>query len=295
MPREFDEKRAVTVARDGSERALELPAGAYGIPRISNDGRRLLLEGSQTLEVFDFERGTRTQIARGTFGTSFANWTSDDRRILLRRQTVPVWVATDGSGRGGAIPGMTINDYPSAAGPEPDSMLMVRIRPETAGDILLTSITGAFAERPLLATPAYEGGPELSPDGRWLLYQSNESGKPEIYVRAFPALERAWQVSEGGGAQTHWSRDGREIFYRGDGRIMASSFDGRLEEPRLGRPTALFADEYDFGPGIASPNYDLTPDGRFIFFRRTPSSGRFHVVLGWTAELERRIAAGGVR
>jgi hypothetical protein len=262
---------------------------------VSRDGRRLLLEGSQTLEVFDFERGTRTQIARGTFGTSFANWTSDNRRILLRRQTVPVWVATDGSGRGGAIPGMTINDYPGSPGLDPDSMLTVRIRPETAGDILLTSINGAFPERALLATPAYEGGPELSPDGRWLLYQSNESGQPEIYVRAYPALERAWQVSEGGGAQTHWSRDGREIYYRGDRRIMAASFDGRLEEPRLGRPTTLFADEYDFGPGITSPNYDVTPDGRFIFFRRTPNSGRLQVVLNWLPELQRVIAAGGAR
>jgi Tol biopolymer transport system component len=295
MPREFDEKRAVAVARDGSERALDLPAGAYGLPRVSRDGRRLLLEGSQTLEVFDFERGTRTQIARGTFGTSFANWTADNRRILLRRQTIPVWVATDGSGRGGSIPGMTINDYPAAPGLDPDSMLTVRIRPETAGDILLTSITGAFPERALLATPTYEGGPELSPDGRWLLYQSNESGQPEIYVRAYPALERAWQISEGGGAQTHWRRDGREIYYRGDRRVMASSFDGRLDEPRLGRPTALFADEYDFGPGITTPNYDVTPDGRFIFLRRTPNSGRLQVVLNWLPELQKVIAAGGAR
>jgi hypothetical protein len=76
---------------------------------------------------------------------------------------------------------------------------------------------------------------------------------------------------------------------------MASTFDGRLKEPRLGRPTALFADEYDFGPGITSPNFDVTPDGRFIFFRRTPSSGRLRLVLGWLPELERRIAAGRAR
>ena len=76
---------------------------------------------------------------------------------------------------------------------------------------------------------------------------------------------------------------------------MAASFDGRASEPRLGRPTALFADEYDFGPGITSPNYDVMADGRFVFFRRTPLSGRIHVVLDWLPELERRIAAGGAR
>jgi serine/threonine-protein kinase len=293
MPREFDEKRAVVVARDGSERALDLPAGAYGLPRVSHDGRRLLLEGSQTLEAFDFERGTRTQIARGTFGASFANWASDGQRIVFRRQTIPVWIAADGSGRGGSIPGATINDYPSAPGPDPDSLLAGRIRPESAGDIVLFSITGAFAVRSLVATPAYEGGPELSPDRRWLVYQSNESGRPEIYVRAFPSLERAWQVSEGGGAQTRWSRDGREIYYRGEGRIFAASFDGRLAEPRLGRPTALFADEFDFGPGITSPNYDVTPDGHFIFLRRIPGSGRLQVVLNWLPELQKMIGAEG--
>ena len=114
-------------------------------------------------------------------------------------------------------------------------------------------------------------------------------------VRAYPALERAWQVSEGGGAQTRWSRDGREIYYRSDGRLFAATFDGSGDEPRLGRPTALFADEYDFGPGIPAPTQSVTPDGRFVFLRRTPSSGRLPVVLGWLPELERLIAAGGAR
>ncbi len=295
MPREFDEKRVLAVARDGSERALDLPPGAYATPRVSGDGRRLLLERSQSVEAFDFERGTSAQIARGPFGTGFPTWSGDDRSVLTRRTTLPVWVAADGSGRGGLVPGGTINDYPAAPGPHPDLVLTVRIAPATAGDILLVSISGASPERILLASKAYEGAPLLSPDGRWLLYQSNESGQPEIYVRDFPALERAWQVSERGGAQPRWSRDGREVYYRGGGMIVAANFEGRAFEPRLGRPTALFADEYDLGPGITSPNFDVMADGRFVFFRRTPQSGRIHVVLDWLPELERRMAAGGAR
>jgi serine/threonine-protein kinase len=295
LPPESEEKRAVAVARDGSERALDLPPGPYALPRLSHDGRRLLLEGSQALEALDLERGTRTRIAGGTFGTSFATWNADDRRILFRPHTLPVWMAADGSGRGGALPGATVNDYPASPGPDADSMLTVRIRPESAGDILLTSIGGTARERPLLATPAYEGGPMLSPDGRWLVYQSNESGDPEVYVRRFPDLERSWQVSEGGGAQTCWSRDGREIYYRAGGRFMVAAFDGSGTEPRLGRPATLFADEYDVGPGITTRNYDVLPDGRFLFLRRTPASGRIRVVLDWLPELERRIAGGGVR
>ncbi len=171
----------------------------------------------------------------------------------------------------------------------------IGIRPETSADVYLTSISGAFEPKVLVATPAYEGGPQLSPDRRWLLYQSNASGEPEAYLRRYPELNRAWQVSEGGGVQTRWSADGREIYYRSGRQMMAATFDGRDAEPLLGRPEALFADEYDFGQGLSIPNYDVTPDGRFLMLRRTPSGGRLHVVLGWSAELERLITSGGVR
>jgi hypothetical protein len=296
MPREFEDKRVMSVARDGSERALDLPPGPFATPRVSADGRRLLLEnGSSAVEALDFERGTRTQVMGRTFGTGFPNWSADDQRIVLRRFTVPLWVAADGSGRTGAVPGATINDYPGAPGPDADSMLLVRIQPATAGDIFLVSLGGAFPPRPLLVTPAYEGGAQLSPDRRWIVYQSNASGQPEIYVRRYPALDRAWQVSEGGGAQTRWSADGKEIYYRGGMKMMAATFDGRQAEPRLGRPAALFTDDYDFGPAITNANYDVTPDGRFILFRRTAASGHLHVVLHWSGELERLIAAGGLR
>lgn len=295
MPREFDEKRLVAVARDGSERALDLPPGSYATPRLSGDGRRLLLEGASVVEALDLARGTRTRVAGGTLGNSFAIWSSDSRRIIFRHHVLPVWRSADGSGRGGAVPGATINDYPASPGPDPESMLMVRIAPETAGDIFLSSISGPAPERKLLATPAYEGGVELSPDGRWIVYQSNESGEPEIYVRSYPGLERAWQVSEEGGTQTHWSHDGREIYYRAAGRVMAATFDGGGGEPHLGRPIALFADEYDIGPGITTPNYDVLPDGRFVFLRRTSDSGRLRVILNWLPELERLLAAAGAR
>ncbi len=130
------------------------------------------------------------------------------------------------------------------------------------------SIDGAYPPKPLVATPAYEGSPHLSPDKRWLVYQSNASGQPEIYVRRYPELDRAWPVSEGGGVQVRWSPTGREIFYRGGGQMMAVAFDGKGSEPVLGRPTALFADVYDFGQGLSIPNYDVTRDGRFLMLQR---------------------------
>jgi eukaryotic-like serine/threonine-protein kinase len=208
---------------------------------------------------------------------------------------VPFWAAADGSGQAGLVPSGTVNDFPGAAGPDADSILDVRIQPDTSGDVFLMSISGKFQPKPLLVTPAYEGGPQLSPDGRWMLYQSNESGQPEIYVRRYPALDRAWQVSEGGGVQARWSSTGREVYYRGGRYMMAATFAASGAEPALGKPVPLFTDEYDFGQNVSVPNYDVTRDGRFIMLRRDTHGGRLRAVINWTEELKRVLSAGGVR
>src|SRR4029077_14079757 len=92
-----------------------------------------------------------------------------------------------------------------------------------------------FQPKPLLTTQAFEGDPELSPDGHWMLYQSNQSGQPEIYVRRNPSLDRQWQLSEGGGVQARWSTTGREIYYRGSQHIMAVAVGFCAPAPTIGR------------------------------------------------------------
>jgi serine/threonine-protein kinase len=297
FPATFDNKRLVSVARDGSEVPLALPPGSYGNPRISPDGRRVAMEGDgSAIEVIDLLRGTRAIAVPAAPGTAFPMWTSDGARLVFRRFGLS-WVAADGSGKAGVIEGSgdVATSSAASAGPDARSLIAIDIRPETAGDLYLMSIDGAFPPKPLLATAAYEGSPHLSPDGRWLVYQSNESGRPEIYVRRYPELDRAWPVSEGGGVQVRWSPSGREIYYRGRGQIMAVAFDGKVAEPALGRPAALFADVYDFGQGISIPNYDVTREGRFLMLRRTTQGGTLKVVLNWTEELKRALAKGGPR
>jgi hypothetical protein len=88
---------------------------------------------------------------------------------------------------------------------------------------------------------------------------------------------------------------GREVFYRGGGRIVAVAFDGTGSEPLLGKPQGLFADVYDFGQGLSIPNYDVTRDGRFLMLRRSTEGGTLRVVLNWTEELKRTLAQGGAR
>jgi hypothetical protein len=223
-------------------------------------------------------------------GTIFSAWSGDGRTVLFRRVNTLVWASTDGSGRGGPVPGAQANDFPSGAGADNDSFLVTRIQPDSMGDIFLVSISGAFEPRPLIATRAYEGGAQLSPDGRWLTYVSDASGWSEILVRPYPALERQWQVSEGAGIQPRWSRDGREIFYRDGTSLVAVPFNGARAEPVIGKPVPLFQDDYEFGQGITIANYDVAPEGRWIFLRRESQAGTLRVVLNWTEELTQVLA-----
>jgi len=295
-PAGFQDKQVVSVGRDGAALDLGLPPGQYSNPRISPAGLRLLTDlGGSVVETLDLARGTRARLTAAALGTSFSTWAADGSRVVFRRFNAPFWVAADGSGESARLPAGAVNDFPSSPGPDPDSVIVVRIRPETSGDVFLMSISGAFEPRPLIVTPAYDGGPQLDPDGRWLLYQSNASGQHEIYVRPYPELDRQWQVSEGGGVQARWSRGGREIYYRSGQHVVAVSFDGSGAEPTLGTPKALFRDDYEFGTGISIPNYDVTPDGRFVMLRRDPSAGKLRLVVNWTEELKRILAEGGVR
>jgi hypothetical protein len=140
---------------------------------MSPDGRRIGLErDGSVVETVDLARGTRAVVVPAAVGTNFPLWTTDGTRLVFRRYNVPFWAAADGSGKSGLVPNGDANTSPSSAGPDADTFLAVRLLPETAGDLYLLSLSGAFPAKPLVATPAYEGSPHLSPDKRWLLYQS---------------------------------------------------------------------------------------------------------------------------
>jgi eukaryotic-like serine/threonine-protein kinase len=294
MPKGAPVQRLVEVARGGSARTLDLARGDYSSPRVSPDGHRVTVVSDLShLETFDLERGTQALLTGEAPGTDWFAWTGDGSRIVYRRLNHLSWVSADGRDQRGEVEHPSVLDYPTAPGPDADSVLVTRTQPATSGDVYLLSLSGSFPARPLVSTPAYEGGAELSPDGHWLAYVSNESGKPDVLVRRFPELDRQWEVSEGGGGQLHWSASGREIYYRGRDSMMAVPFDGRASVPVMGKPLPLFRDEYDRGLGITVANYAVTPDGRFLMLRREARGGDLRIVLDWTEELKRILASGG--
>ena len=138
---------------------------------------------------------------------------------------------------------------------------------------------------------------QFSPDGRWVAYASNESGRYEIYIRPFPGPGGKWQVSTGGGIYPRWRRDGKELFYVApDNRMMAAPIqvaaDGRTLSP--GAPVALFASRLTTGNtgigGFASrAQYAVAPDGRFLLnvSADDAAASPITIVQNWTALLKK--------
>lgn len=135
-------------------------------------------------------------------------------------------------------------------------------------------------------TAAYEGGARVSPDGHLMIYVSNESGRNEIHLRAFPGPDRRWQVSTDGGTQTVWNPNGREIFCRSGNRMMAVDVS-TTPNVVLSPPRVLFEQRYAYGVGVTIANYDVTSDGqRFVMVKDESTAGRLNVVLNWFHELQ---------
>jgi serine/threonine-protein kinase len=157
-------------------------------------------------------------------------------------------------------------------------------------DIWLTSPEDDDPPLPLLNTSFNEGGAAFSPNGRWLAYVSDESGREEVYVRDLSGSGGKLQISNGGGNEPCWSRTGREIFYRNQGWMMSAGIIS--EEPlRASKPKPIFEADYD-DAGALYPNYDIAPDGsRFVMVRSEQErvATQVNVVLNWFAELERRV------
>jgi hypothetical protein len=160
-------------------------------------------------------------------------------------------------------------------------------------DISIVSLEGAGQLAPLLHSTFAERNPDLLPDGRWLAYESDESGQLEIYVRPFPDVDGGrWQVSTDGGSQPLWARNGRELFFRaGDAVIVVPVEAGSGFAP--GSPTVLFEGQY--AETLGGRNYDVSPDGqRFLMLKESGPDGgaaqaRFIVVENWFEELRQRV------
>jgi serine/threonine-protein kinase len=157
----------------------------------------------------------------------------------------------------------------------------------SAKDIYVLPMDGE-SKIPVVVTNFNEHSPSFSPDGRWLVYVSDESGEDEIYMQAYPGPGRKWSISTEGGQEPLWSADGRELYCRNGDQIMVVTIDTG-EDIAVGKPMPLFEAPFT---SVRSTlyGYHVSPDGRmFAIVKRSDGSkpAEFHFVLNWFEELKR--------
>jgi serine/threonine protein kinase/Tol biopolymer transport system component len=277
-------RKLFLVNRKGVEQKLDLPPKDYIDPAFSPDGKRiaLVIRNVQQLEVIDRERGAVTNLATN-FSNSAPTWTPDGKNLLLdaydaSRQRGIYRVAADGSSEPQLLRTISqISHITSIAG---DNAAVMVSDPVTTIDLWLLSMHPPYDMRPFKRTPSVERQGALSPDGRWMAYASNESGRSEIYVEPVTGPGGRRQLSNEGGDQPRWVRDGREIIYRNGTKVMSVPVQLRPDfQPD--RVVELFDRKFD--PGAAVAGYDVSPDGQTFIMTRSEHDNptEIRVVLGW--------------
>jgi hypothetical protein len=253
----------------------------YSDPRVSPDGRRLalhLLEEGDDVWTFDVARDSLTRLTFEPGEDETPVWSPDGRWIAFAAtrgaERRVIRRPADGSGAEEAL--WTLSDHAHVTDWSPDgrSLLVDVYRTKTSTDIVRLDLGEKPAPRPFLETPFDESSGRISPDGRWIAYRSNESGRDEIYLQPFPDGGGKVLISNGGGVQPVWSRDGRALYYRSDVDLMAARL-GAAPAPAFQPPVAVFKDGFARPQGAAHTTYDVFPDGSFVFLEATsPPEGR---------------------
>ena len=291
----------VWVDRAGRELPLAAPPRNYNYPRLSPDGTRVALDvRDQELDVWiwDLNREALTRLTFDPGQDEFPVWSPDGWRIAFSStrdsggssfETSLFSQAADGTGAVERVADNPGQIFPTAYLPDASALLVYGAGESNVNDDIAVITLDDGEIRLLLNSTFGETNPELSPDGRWLAYTSNESGGEEIYVRPFPDVDTGrWQVSTGGGTQPLWARDGRELFYRNGEAVMAVSIQ---TDPGLtaGNPQLLFEGDYILGPG--GRNYDVSPEGdAFLMVKSVQDASaapQIIIVENWFTELER--------
>jgi eukaryotic-like serine/threonine-protein kinase len=287
----------VWVDRSGREEIVGLPGRPYGPPRIAPDGSHVVVsteEADQKLWIVDPQQPTLNRLTVGTPPHFAPVWSPDGRRVFFSDMGRVFATIPDGSGRTVLILD-TPEVYPTGITPDGRTLVVHGVGVATASP---GSHIGAVSleETPRLTLLVRESGNQrngvVSPDGRWLAYQSDESGRQEVYVRPYPNTDEGrWQISVDGGGQPLWSRDGRELFYRAAAGQVVAARVRAASEFRFDAPRVVVAGSYR-GAISTARSYDVAPDGRrFLLIKDLDpdASTELNMVLNWDVELRAKL------
>jgi Tol biopolymer transport system component len=267
----------------------------------------VIQEGKQSLWVYDLKRETWNRLTSEDDPELLPTWTPDGEFIAFRAGNGLAWTRSDGSGKVELLAAVKRDSTPWSFSPDGKWLAFSLIDPRTGRDLWIVPMDRTpnglrpGQPQPLLQDPGSQVHPALSPDGRWVAYMSDESGHYEIFVIPFspqgPAGGGKWQVSNGGGRNPIWSRNGRELFYEGpenEVHVAAYTVKGNsfvVEKPRVWSETRL-AD-----PGNRYRGFDVSADGKRVLGLLDADDAKpethLRVLLNVDSELRRRISMGG--
>ena len=282
--------------RAGGELGSVGPPGDYTNPSLSPDGRTVVtnVRENTQLALLELATGALVPFTFKTESVSSPSWSPDGHSIAYtstRNGTFDIFLAP--ANGGGTEVDLVPGGTSLASGFSPDGRFLIYdSNPGTQYDLWVLPLQGERKPQPFVRTEASEFHAFFSPNGRWVAYTSDASGRAEVYVRAFPSGEGPWQVSSEGGDQAWWRRDGRELFYLSlDRRLMAVAVDGEGPAFKASPPKALFRTRTRAPGSVASRGeYNASADGqRFLVNKlvEDPAKATITVVVNWQARSQR--------
>jgi Tol biopolymer transport system component len=271
--------------------------------RLSPNGDRLAIEiegPNHDIYFYDFDRAVLAKVT--TDGVShWPVWSPDSTQLAFHQgsmgefklQQVPI----NRSAPARPVQAEGVSQSADSWSPDGSELIYTAQNPGDVPRIMTVPVKGG-SPRPLEASKFAEGSPKFSPDGRWVTYCSAESGKPQVYVHAYPGPGLKIQISSDGGTDPVWKRDGSELYYRNGDSMMVVAVSTALTF-KAARPQELWKGHYSHGmssscgpPGATSSNYDVTADGKSFLMIKDDDQDRaaskqIVVVLGWADELKR--------
>jgi serine/threonine-protein kinase len=301
------------VDRKGNTTALRTTPAAWSNLHFSPDGSRLafqILDGQSDIWVYEWSRETVTRLTFDPGLDMKPVWTPDGRRIVFTSQRADkstpnlYWQRIDGTGEAQRLTDSRNLQLPGSWHPSGKFLAFEEQFPHTSTDLMILAMEGDEASgwRPgtpavFLTSPFTEREPMFSPDGRWLAYSSNESGRNEIYVRPFPGPGGKWQISMGGGLFPTWSRAKHELYFDDNGQIMIATYAVEGDSLRVEKPRPWSEGRYL--TSVGSRMFDLHPDGERVALaslQTTANARQAHItfLFNFFDEL-RRLAPAGQR
>ena len=299
----------VWVDQDGGEELVPLPPRLYSQPRLSPDGSKLAVrvqdavmdESEQLLWVYDIATGAALRLTNEAL-TFAPVWTPDSRNIVfgwnVGGETFELYsAAADGSRRPEALSPSDIGpagDFPTSITPDGTTLIFSRQFAPSHIEVWQIGLADGETPRPVLGGAFIRGNAEVSPDGDWLAYRSNQSGQYEVYVQPYPGPGPTLPVSIGGGHGPVWSVDGSGLYYRRDGDVMVVEVNTAGGAIEIGTPREHIQGSYFTAAAGGTREYHVGQDGRLLMLTQNPPTGEIPggyltLVENWFEELKDRV------